>query len=453
MRVADALIDTGSAFSTLSSTLYARLRDAPVIQPFTRAAPDVVGVGGASAEIRGYVDASVKVAGVTVHHPLLVVEGFAFPLLIGTDILRAHNAVLTFDENAPVRLQNRECPICREQRTDSPASLLPALLTACAACSVVIEPCTAAFIRVRALTTLCKESNVAVEPLASLLDKHGCAALQSVYAPSSPEIFVPIVNPSNSRVEIPAGTPVAAIAPVAFSAISASTAATNSQLSRNEKLRNILRELQVDVLPDSTPHKRPLVSLACKHLDIFAVNDAEMGMTSHPFHEIDTPDMRPLRQPVRRLPYGEVREAVAKKIEKLTNAGIARPSTSPWASPVVMVRKKDGGWRMCVDYRRLNSVTKFDCFPLSGLDKALDAFAGATEFSSLDLAMAYHQVPVKPADVEETAFITHVGLYEMMKMPFGLCNAPSTYQRLMMSVLQGLIGRICLAYSDDVIVF
>ena len=156
---------------------------------------------------------------------------------------------------------------------------------------------------------------------------------------------------------------------------------------------------------------------------------------------------------MRLLPYGDVRKAVVKEIEKLTNAGIARPSTSLWASPVVMVRKKDGGWRMCVDYRRLNSVTKFDCFSLPHIDEALDAFAGATVFSSLDLVMAYHQVPLKPADVEKTAFITHVGLYEMLKMPFGLCNAPSTYQRLMISLLQGLIGRICFAYLDDVIVF
>ena len=108
---------------------------------------------------------------------------------------------------------------------------------------------------------------------------------------------------------------------------------------------------------------------------------------------------------------------------------------------------------MCVDYRRLNSVTKFDYFPLPRLDEALDAFAGATIFSSLDLAMAHHQVPVKPSDVEKTAFITHVGLFEMQKMFFGLCNAPSTYQRLMAGVLQGLIGCICLAYLDDVIVF
>ena len=85
---------------------------------------------------------------------------------------------------------------------------------------------------------------------------------------------------------------------------------------------------------------------------------------------------------MRRLQYGVVREAVVKEIEKLTNVGIARPSTSPWASFIVMVRKKYGGWRMCVDYRQLNFVTKFDCFSLPRLDEALDAFAGATVFSS-----------------------------------------------------------------------
>ena len=309
--------------------MYARLRDASLIQPFTRAAPDVVGVGGARAEIRGYIDAPVNIAGVTVHHPLLVVEDLALTVLIGTDILHAHAAVLTLDETAPVRLRNRECSICREQRTDSPAAPTTAPLTTCAACSAVIEPCTAAFIRVRSPTALCTKSNVAVEPLASLLEKHGCAALPSVYAPSSPEFFVPLAIPSNSRVEIAAGTPVAAIAFVALAANAPSDATTNPQLLRNDKLRKVLRKWQVDVLPDSTFQNRPHVSLVCKYLDIFAESDADVGTTSLAIHDIDTPDTRPLRQPVRRLPYGEVREAVAKEIEKLTNAGIVRPSTSP----------------------------------------------------------------------------------------------------------------------------
>ena len=93
VRIADALVDTGSAFSMLSSAMYSRLPSAPAIQPFSGAAPDVIGVGGASSEIRGYVDALVELAGTAVYHPLLVVEGLAFPLLIGTDILRPHGAM------------------------------------------------------------------------------------------------------------------------------------------------------------------------------------------------------------------------------------------------------------------------------------------------------------------------------------------------------------------------
>ena len=134
---------------------------------------------------------------------------------------------------------------------------------------------------------------------------------------------------------------------------------------------------------------------------------------------------------MRRLPYGEVREAVAKEIEKLTKAGIARPSTSPWASPVVMVRKKDDGWRMCVDYRRPNSVTKFDCFPLPRLNEALDAFAGATVFSLRDLAMAYHQVPVKPADVEKTAVFTRLRIIFF----YFYLNIPIPYSRKKAKIL------------------
>ena len=121
VRAADALVDTGSALSMLSNALYAQLLDAPAIQPFSPAAPEVVGVGGASAKIREYVDMPVEVAGVAVRHPLLVVEDLAFPVIIRPDILRAQGAVLTLDESAPVQLRVRVCAGCREQRTASPA--------------------------------------------------------------------------------------------------------------------------------------------------------------------------------------------------------------------------------------------------------------------------------------------------------------------------------------------
>ena len=197
--------------------------------------------------------------------------------------------------------------------------------------------------------------------------------------------------------------------------------------SRTKKLKKVLHELKNDMLADSVPHKRPLVSFVSEYSDVFAESNFDVGTTSLTFHEIDTGDTLPHRQPVRRLPVGEIQRAVEAEIEKLTETEIARPSTSPWASPVVMVRTKDGFWRMCVNYRRLNSATTFVCFPLPRLDEALDAFSGSKVFSYLDLAMASHQVPVKPSDVDKTAFITHVGLVEITKMPFGVSNAPLTY--------------------------
>ena len=118
VRVANALVDTGLALSMLNAAIYARLFDAPAIQPFLPAVPKVVGVGGARAVICGNFDVPFDVAGVAVRHPL-VVEGLVYPLTICTDIVRAHRAVLTLDELAPVRLQRRECAVCREQRSAS----------------------------------------------------------------------------------------------------------------------------------------------------------------------------------------------------------------------------------------------------------------------------------------------------------------------------------------------
>ena len=131
VRIADALIDTGSSLSMLSTATYCRLPSTPAIQPFTGAAPVVVGVGGARAEIRGYVDAPVELDGIAVHHPLLVVDGLAFALLIGMDVLRPHGATLSFDGD-PVRLRTRVCKVCRERRTNPSAESRCTPLTACA---------------------------------------------------------------------------------------------------------------------------------------------------------------------------------------------------------------------------------------------------------------------------------------------------------------------------------
>ena len=137
----------------------------------------------------------------------------------------------------------------------------------------------------------------------------------------------------------------------------------------------------------------------------------------------------------------------------MLKSGIISPSSGPWASPIVLVKKKDGSTRFCVDYRKLNDVTLKDAYPLPRIDDSLDALEGSTWFSSLDLASGYWQVEMSPSDKEKTAFTTGSGLYEFNVLPFGLCNAPSTFERLMELVLTGLHWKTCLVYLDDILIY
>ncbi|GFY34443.1 retrovirus-related Pol polyprotein from transposon 17.6 [Trichonephila clavipes] len=137
----------------------------------------------------------------------------------------------------------------------------------------------------------------------------------------------------------------------------------------------------------------------------------------------------------------------------MKNNDVIEPSSSPWASPIVLVRKKDGSTRFrAADYRPLNDVTKKDSYPLSRIDDTLDTLAGNTWFSTLDLKSGYWQVELHPDDKEKTAFTTEQGIWQFKVMPFGLCNAPATFERLMETVLGGLSYETCLVYLDDIII-
>ena len=125
---------------------------------------------------------------------------------------------------------------------------------------------------------------------------------------------------------------------------------------------------------------------------------------------------------------------------------------STWSSPVVLV-EKDGSKRFCVDYRHLKSVKKIDVYPLLRIDDNLDSLGQSQYFRTLDLAGGYWQVRMHPDFQEKTAFATHSGFYEFRVMPFGLCNLPATFQRLMDIILSGITPKSCMVYTDDVPVF
>ncbi len=139
-------------------------------------------------------------------------------------------------------------------------------------------------------------------------------------------------------------------------------------------------------------------------------------------------------------------------MDKILRVGVIEESNSVWSSPVVLVTRKDGTTRFCVDYRKLNDVTKKDSYPLPRTDDTLTTLSGSVWFSTLDLKSGYWQVGFHPDGKEKTAFSTGSGLYHFTFMPFGLCNAPATFERLMEMVLKGLTWKTCLVYIDDVMI-
>ena len=201
----------------------------------------------------------------------------------------------------------------------------------------------------------------------------------------------------------------------------------------------------------SPAQKQKLLDLLHDYGDLFAIDGGPLGRTSLVKHAIHT-EGPPIRQPNRQQPVA-LKNTIDSEVQKMLQQGVIKPSHSPWSSPVVMVKKKDGLWRFCIDYRQLNSATHRDAYPLPRVDATLDSLAGSTLFTTLDLASGYWQVEVEHQDKEKTAFSTSRGHYEFNVMPFGLTNAPATFQCLMECTLAGLSGEQCLIYLDDIIIF
>ncbi len=206
---------------------------------------------------------------------------------------------------------------------------------------------------------------------------------------------------------------------------------------------------QLDVEPQ---FKEPLTALLNNYDDLFASNDAQLGSTGLIKHSIDTQGCGPIRLRPYRAARGQ-KDEMERQIKEMMDTDVIRPSTSPWAAPVILVEKKNGEQRFCVDYRKLNSLTKKDSFPLPRIDDTLDRLHGKKFFTTLDLASGYWQIELDESSKEKTAFIVENNLYEFNRMAFGLCNAPATFQRLMNFVLRDVLGKKALVYLDDVIIF
>lgn len=213
---------------------------------------------------------------------------------------------------------------------------------------------------------------------------------------------------------------------------------------------NWMEEVHIGEIPPID--KDRLMELLHNHQQVFAQDENDVGLTDTVKHRIYTSDDSPVKAAYRRIPPPQFEEVKAH-IKDLVHKGIIKPSQSEFASPIVICRKKNGKIRMCVDYRRLNTKTRKDAFPLPRVDEIFDHLSGAKYFSTVDLKSAYNQVEIDEVDQHKTAFTTPMGLYEYKKMPYGLCNSPATFQRLMHIVFREEMNEKVLIFLDDIIIY
>ena len=284
-----------------------------------------------------------------------------------------------------------------------------------------------------------------IEPAQSFLDK-GSALVAKSLSYSKNEMPVRVMNITDEMCQIYPGTNIAQASSVV------EVQSVKSKISIPKHVPSHLSDLyQRTVDGMSKDQQKKVASLLSKYSSVFSENDNDIGRTGVLNHRIPTKDAQPIKQPLRRVPY-HMQKEMDEQIDNMLEKDVITPSKSPWASGIVLVKKKDGSKRFCIDYRRLNDVTIKDAYPLPRIDESLDQLAGSKWFSCLDMNSGYWQVELDKDDRKKTAFISRKGLFEFKVLPFGLCNAPATFERLMEIVLAGLHWETCLVYLDDIIV-
>eukprot|EP00731_Ephydatia_muelleri_P023738 Em0016g9a len=392
---------------------------------------------GSSLEMLGQVTLSVEIGGLVGLHPILVAKSLTQECILGADFLVAHGCVLDYTTKTLLAGGNAVLmeDTCIQEQCEMQVPV--SLTLGEGLCAVARE-----------------EFCGLLEPEPLFMERHGLAVAHSISRNKNGVTMIQIMNPNPTAIRVLKGEKVGKFHSVDESkcvcVLSGSSPEVGSR--SQESLESIITSLVCDAEDLSSEERKQLKELLHRFSDVISLSDSDIGRTEMIQHHINTENAKPVKQAPRRLPFHHLKE-VKKLVESMLDNNVIEPSNGPWASPIVLVKKKDGSTRFCVDFRQLNSVTRKDAHPIPRIDETLDALHGACWFSTLDLASGYWQVKVAPEDREKTAFTTPYGLYQFCVMPFGLCNAPSTFQRLMELVLAGLHWSSCLVYLDDIIIY
>ena len=418
----DWKIDTGARSTFITSETFDLIIDKPILRPVDS---NYIAANGQKVKCLGKAVMSITFGNTVFEHEITV--GGIRNNLIGEDFITAYRCVWDHDES---------CFIIKGSRIPLGGSSERERARRVVALETVMVPAGHEAVIKSGLTNQSKfhsdSSSLGIlTPEGPFMERYRLALAKTLVDAANEVVYARVFNPGTSDVtvckhaHIALSTPVCRIGPVV----------------EFQELSNVCKIEEEKKKGDTIPeHLRPMFERGCINLDqkqkerfrhFLSTNQGcftrpgEVGRTNMGTHKIKLLDDKPVMEPPRRIPMYK-RQALDDEVKKLQDRGLIERSSSPWSSQVVMVQKKDGSWRMCVDYRKLNEKTIKDAYPLTRIDENLDTLEGAEWYTSLDLDMAYHQVPMMDEDKGKTAFATPRGcLYQFTTMPFGLCNAAS----------------------------
>ena len=447
------LLDTGCTHSLVSKAIFDQI--APDSVPYLEnSLQQIMVADGSISTVLGCVSLKFEVDGQTFKHKMLVTD-VVEDVILGMDFIRSHEVKMNIssdevsigDAKVPVHCFTTSTPqCCRVQVRDD----------------IIIEAGSRVLVPTIATKPL-PEGTYMTEPLQKFANETPVMVARALVKGGNRRVPIEILNLTGEDIFIHAKTHAALLCPVTMTDAPPLTHDCDTRKETPKPsvfstrpsdivLPPELQELY-DKLPEelSREEKEQFKLCLYNHKQAFTNKEHPLGRTSVLKHDIELTKPDPIKQPPRREPI-HLRAEAEKEVQSMLDKGVIEPSTSPWSSPVVLVRKKDSSIRYCIDYRKVNNVTKKDSFPIPSIEESLTALKDAKFFSTLDLCSGYWQVELTDKAKEISAFSTGRNLYQFKVLPFGLSNAPATFERLMERVLSGLHWHICLIYLDDVII-
>ncbi|GBN91988.1 Retrovirus-related Pol polyprotein from transposon 412 [Araneus ventricosus] len=388
------LVDTGANVTLLRTDLAQKLKEQLI---YTGPNISLKTATGEKTEIRGKLDASIECGSRKFHHRIYVAD-VTDPCILGLDFLKKFNFTVDLEKNE-IRTGGEEIP------------LFSASVQHSKSCSVLVKKRTIIPARSECLIQGIPEApgqfRYAVTDFPSQVSQKGVLVAATLVDLEMEVIPVRVLNLNNKPKILNKGDVIATCEPVV------DIVARPQGFSGAQHLQSTLENLQI-LNEEQRIGVRKLLN---EFQDLFSICDADVGRCNMTQHRINTGDHPPIKQYPRRLPLARKEEA-EHLVKEMVGNGILEESSGPWASPIVLLKKKDGSTRFCVDYRKLNEITKKDSYPLPRIDDTLDALNGSQWFTTLDLKSGYWQVEVRPEDREKTAFTTGQGLWQFKEVTY-----------------------------------